>query len=100
MWATILEKAWSKVKGSVSMAGNGGMIHNGLRSLVGAPFFEYIPGDSDNADDVFGLIKSSDEANYLMGAGTNGDEDSDFNDCGIAMDHAYSLITAFELVYC
>ena len=47
---------------------------------------------------MYALIKAADEVGYLMSGETAGyGVDSDYNQCGIAMSHAYSLITAFEL---
>lgn len=40
---------------------------------------------------------NADSLNYIMGAATSGGTDSNYNSCGIAMSHAYSLISAFEL---
>jgi len=37
MWATILEKAWSKVKGSIDLGGSGGFLENSNRALLGSP---------------------------------------------------------------
>jgi hypothetical protein len=40
---------------------------------------------------------NADSLNYIMGAATAGTTDTTYNSCGIAMSHAYSLISAFEL---
>ena len=40
MWAAILEKAWAKVRGNYVSA-DGGLIENGLHSLLGVPVFRY-----------------------------------------------------------
>ena len=42
MWGIIAEKAWGKVKGSILTSGKGGYAGSGLRSLVGAPVFDYL----------------------------------------------------------
>lgn len=94
-WGMLLEKAWAKVKGSYTMA-DGGFVENGLRSLVGSPVFSYITTYAD-ADTTHALLMSADGLNYIMGAATAGATDTQYNGCGIAMSHAYSLISAFEL---
>ena len=40
VWAALLEKAWAKVKGNY-VNSEGGLIENGLHSLVGVPVFRY-----------------------------------------------------------
>lgn len=44
IWAMIIEKAWSKVKGSYSHI-DGGFTQNGLRAVTGAPVFSYFSKD-------------------------------------------------------
>ena len=94
-WAMMLEKAWAKVKGTYAMA-DGGFTQNGLRSLVGCPVYSYVAADLA-ADTAHALAMNADSLNYIMGAGTTGGSDTQVNDCGIAMGHAYSIISAFEL---
>lgn len=48
LWASVLEKAWGKVKGDIITAGQGGYVATGMRSLVGSPSMNYFP----TADDV------------------------------------------------
>ena len=97
MWATILEKAWAKVKGSYSN-GEGGFISEGVRSLIGAPAFRYTATTLDTVDEIFRMIEAADELNYIMGCDTSGHgDDSDVNVCGLATSHAYSLLTAFTM---
>ena len=68
MWGTIIEKAWTKIKGSVNAYRRSDS--HGLRSFVGAPFFEHYPEAGDNIGEWFQLIKNADEANFLMEAET------------------------------
>ena len=91
----LLEKAWAKVKGTYTMA-DGGYVQNGLRSLVGCPVVSYAT-ESQDADIIFDTLKAANDLNYIMGAGTDGANDTSVNSCGIATGHAYSLIAAFEL---
>ena len=78
------------------MAGQGGYVSTGLRSLVGSPSFqEYAPEDMDA---LFASVLAAGDAGYIMGAGTSGSgNDQESNACGIAMSHAYSVITGFEM---
>ena len=98
MWAPIMEKAWSKVKGSYTNA-DGGYSDTGMRAIVGAPSVQMTGITSDQIDATFQLIQAADAANYVMGAGTNGGggSDDDNNICGIATSHAYSMIAAFTM---
>lgn len=108
MWAPILEKAWAKVKGAYQNA-DGGMLVNGIRAVIGCPTFYYRAtsigvqksnGDylSYSSDQAFAMLKAADDANYVMGAGTDGDgNDQVTNNCGMAKSHAYSIISVFEM---
>lgn len=91
----LLEKAWAKIKGSYTLA-NGGFMENGLRALVGCPIFSYRTL-YQSANGAFTLLKTANELNYIMGAGTSGSSNRYNNICGITKRHAYSLIAAFEL---
>jgi len=95
-----LEKAWAKVKGNYLIS-QGGLVANGLRALTGIPVFMYNTIDIKNyseADTLYETILAADSANYLMGAGTSGNGDnSEYNSCGIAMSHAYSILAAFTM---
>ena len=72
------------------------MLATGLRSVTGAPNFYY--NAITDVDEIYELILAGDAKGYLMSGETAGyGSDSDFNECGIAMSHAYSLITAFSL---
>jgi len=101
MWAPILEKAWAKLKGSTETSGNGGLIQNGLRSVMGVPVFGYQVSDISQTtsayNEVFEILTNADLAGYPMGMGTVGNSDQDTNDCGIARMHAYSMITTFTM---
>lgn len=97
MWGPILEKAWAKIKGNYAQA-NGGFVVSGLRSLTGVPTFTYYVSTAGfSADETFTLLKAADEVDYPMGAGTAAGSDTNFNDCGIAYSHAYSILGAFTM---
>ena len=73
-WAALLEKAWAKVKGNY-VNSEGGLIENGLHSLVGVPVFRYETQfiiSEDDSETAFEMLRSADAAGFLMGAGTSG----------------------------
>ena len=108
MWAPILEKAWAKIKGSYDAA-DGGFITSGIRALTGAPVFRYEASeinvlDEDNkyilmsAYDAYMMLKSAEDANFMMGVSTDGNgNDQEKNSCGIAKSHAYSILSVFSM---
>jgi len=97
MWGTILEKAWAKVKGSYS-GSEGGWGSSGVRALIGAPVFDYSDLGYSDVDWMYDYLVSADNAGYVMGAYTASyGSDTSTNACGIALGHAYSLVTAFSM---
>ena len=75
----------------------GGWTQNPLRALTGAPVFEYWSiEETQSVDDVWARFKAADDLDYLLGAGTDGN-DSGTNQCGIVAGHAYTMIAVFEL---
>lgn len=100
MWASILEKAWAKVKGNY-INSEFGFFENGIYALTGVPVVRYQTNDitsTSDAEKAWEKIRAADAADYLMGAATAGaGNDQVFNDCGIAMSHAYSLLSAFSM---
>jgi hypothetical protein len=51
MWAAVLEKAWAKVRGNY-LSADGGLIENGLHSVLGVPVFRYELSDVTTDSDV------------------------------------------------
>jgi len=72
LWGVILEKAWGKVKGDITMSGQGGYLTTGLRSLVGTPSFYYYVSDDTDLDQLYQIIGEGDALGYPMGASTAG----------------------------
>ena len=98
LWAPLVEKAFSKMKGNYATA-NGGFVPNGLRSLVGCPISDYISYEQyaeTAAEDTWTTMKAADDLDYILGAGTIG-SDTMLNECNIVAGHAYSVISVFEL---
>lgn len=99
MWASILEKAWAKAKGTYGQA-SGGFVVSGLRAVTGAPVFTYILSDSTytyTSTEAFDLLQAGDTAGYAMGASTASGSNALSNDCGIALGHAFSILTTFTM---
>ena len=96
----MLEKAWAKAKGNYLIA-NGDLVKNGIRSLTGIPVFSYSCSTITSTADVttaYTRIKAADDAGYLMGASTAGSgNDQVTNGCGVAMSHAYTIVSAFTM---
>ena len=63
--------------------------------------FEYNSKDFEETEssleEMWNILMDADDNDYIMGAGTSGDDDLIENDCGIAMSHAYSIISAFVM---
>ena len=73
----IIEKAWAKVKGSYGNA-DGGFIENGIRSLTGAPVFQYYTknmGTLTSINEAFQIMTMGEKLHYIMGAATSGIDD-------------------------
>jgi hypothetical protein len=96
IWVPLFEKAWAKMKGNYENSA-GGWTQNPFRALTGAPVFEYWTTDDPvTSDELWTRFKAADDLNYLLGAGTDGD-DSLLNSCNIVAGHAYTMISVFEL---
>jgi len=91
----ILEKAFAKMKGSYA-ATDGGYITEGMTTLTGCPVFHYNSSLITDAA-AHAAVKAANDLNYILGAGTNGGQDTSTNTCGVANGHAYTIISAFFL---
>jgi hypothetical protein len=70
MWAALAQKAFMKVKGNMA-ASQGGFVENGIRSLTGIPVETYYSYESD-ATTTYTMMKSANDLDYILGAGTYG----------------------------
>jgi calpain-15 len=95
IWAILLEKAWAKLHGSYQRI-EGGLPSNALFALTGKPSWRHI---HKYTEDLFGLIKSYENNNFVMVAGTSGSGEQEIEDSGIAGGHAYSLLSAYEFYH-
>lgn len=74
---------------------------NGIRALTGVPVFEYFTWNiwyDYQLQEAFDRLKQGEQMGYIMGISTGGSGDQFRNDCGIAERHAYSVISAFEMI--
>lgn len=62
-------------------------------ALTGKPCWRHIHKYAEN---LFSLIKSYEDRNFVMVAGTSGGGEKEIEDSGIAGGHAYSLLSAYE----
>jgi len=88
LWGPLLEKAWAKVRGSYASADKGGTFTTGIKALVGSPVYYYASTDY-TGDQIYSMVTSANDVDYIMGAGTDGGDGSDqeTNSCGIATSH-------------
>lgn len=101
IWGAVLEKAWAKVRGNYLLS-DGGMAANGIRALTGVPVFSYyssvFSANEESKNEMWDLLVEADANNYIMAAETAGaGDDQMFNECGVAMSHAYSIIAVFTM---
>ena len=95
MWVPLLEKAWAKLLGSYTRA-TGGSVNDALNVLTGCPALNRKIEEQD-PDDLWELLKSSDEQDCMMGAGsihTAQSEEVDSN--GVIHGHAYTILSIHE----
>jgi len=98
IWPSIIEKAFSKIKGSYKQA-VAGMNTNGLRTLTGAPTFEY-DLESTDLDQIWELMTEAQKKDYILAAAVLSPKtptEEITNHCGILMKHAYAIIDLFTL---
>lgn len=99
IWVSLLQKAWAKVHGGYFNT-EGGYTSEAVQCLTGAPTADYVI--SEGNDDVnWRRILEGERKDYIMCAST-GDfaglgNDSKDDKTGLAGNHAYSLLAAYEL---
>jgi hypothetical protein len=102
LWGPLFEKFYAKVSGNYEMI-EGGWPTEVMRFLTGAPSYTYYIKDfptSTVLNDVWNLVREGDALNLIMTAGTPSavGGDSTTNAVGLAMNHAYTIIGAVELM--
>lgn len=95
----LLEKAWAKVHGGYINI-DGGLTREALHDLTGAPAITYF-NDELTLDEHWNYILEGERNNYIMTAGSNdicgtGTDNRDPK-TGLCGNHAYSLLSAYEL---
>ena len=94
-WSVIVEKAWSKIKGTYTSS-DGGYLQSGLRSLIGAPVFGY---RLNTKYDPWQELKEAEDKGYLLTASTTDVRftgDTNKNNCSLQVNHAYTILHVFE----
>lgn len=99
IWVMLLEKAWAKVHGGYINI-DGGLTREALHDLTGAPATTYF-NDELTFDEHWQYILEGEKKNFIMTAGSNdicgnGTDNKDPK-TGLCGNHAYSLISAYEL---
>jgi calpain-15 len=93
LWCILLEKAWAKLHGSYQRI-EGGLPSNALFAITGKPSWRHIHKYTEN---LFTLIKSYEDRDFVMVAGTSGSGENEIENSGIAGGHAYSLLSAHSI---
>jgi hypothetical protein len=52
--------------------------------------------EESDPSNIWETLKSADDLNYILAAGTSG-SDAYYNNCDIVAGHAYSILSVFEL---
>jgi len=99
IWVMLLEKAWAKVHGGYINI-DGGLTREALHDLTGAPAITYF-NDELTFDEHWKYIVDGEKKKFIMTAGSNdicgtGTDNRD-PQTGLCGNHAYSLLSAFEL---
>jgi hypothetical protein len=92
----LLEKMWAKVNGNYERTAAGWQ-NEALRVLSGAPANDYLCS-SYSTDEIWDLIKSAVERDFIIGAGTAGSgNDRILNQFGLSESHAFAVLGVYEL---
>ena len=96
LWGPLIEKVWAKINGTYENTAAGWQ-HEACRIFSGAPANDYLTA-SFTEDQIWSILKDSDEKKYILGAGTSGSGNHDLkNELGLSQSHAYSVIGCYEL---
>ncbi len=90
MWVCLIEKAWAKLHGSYERTAGGAPYHASVH-VAGVPS-KAIQHKEHDVNALQAIIKSCDQRNYTMIAGTFGHGEA-VDSQGIIEGHAYSLIS-------
>jgi calpain-15 len=99
MWPIILEKAYAKLHGSYQ-AIEAGQTSDGLTDLTGHPSFsvQIQSKQGEVADGSFwNSIRGWHSSGYMMGCGSHSGSDTNHNNLGIVLGHAYSILSVTEV---
>lgn len=101
LWVMLLEKAWAKTFGGF-MNIEAGLTREALRDLTGASCKTFMMRDPKYTDEfLWNTLKEGEQKNWIMTAGSddiNNGSDAYIQKIGIAGSHAYSLLSAIQVV--
>ena len=92
LWMPLLEKAFAKYYGNYERIAGGNPM-KAVRALNGSPFDSYmhIRGDSSKKNEIWNAMVTLNNENSFIMAGSPGTDDSQKNDEGIVLGHAYTV---------
>lgn len=101
IWLMLIEKAWAKVNGGYSNI-EAGYTHDALSTLTGAPT-KLIKFKEGGEEQLWRDLVQADQFHFTCCASTSGDiteydDDTISNEHGLCAGHAYSLISAVEVI--
>ena len=98
LWVLLIEKAWAKLYTSFAKI-EAGLTREALHDLTGAPtkYFYISEMTEPEKEELWHEIIQGEKMNYAMTCGSYGNDDTEEKD-GIFFGHAYSLLSAFEVL--
>jgi len=99
MWGPLLEKAWSKVKGTYDTS-IAGLMSAATKAMTGAPVWDrtLIKTETDaQILELFKELQEADKKKWVVQISTYGNDDTVKNSYGLAKGHAYALLQSFVM---
>ena len=100
LWVMLIEKAYAKINGGFDNI-VGGLIRETLKDLTGAPAISFF-NQEGTPESHWNTIQDADKNRFIMGCGSDdikkSGNDSQDTATGLAGNHAYSLLGAYEIV--
>lgn len=96
LWVVLLEKAWAKLCGNFAKACAG--LPNEVFDCISNSVSEIIDLNPKKTEEVWAKLKEGKEKNFIMTAGTGGDESIDYSGVNLEVGHAYTVLDSYEIV--
>ena len=90
LWGTILEKAFAKLVGNY-LHTSAGLMAYGVRRIIGGPY-EYFDHPESNAEELWKELTAHEGSADVISAGTSGGNDTETNEFGLVLGHAFSIL--------